>query len=143
MLVVPLQRRHNERTFLPFEQPHLLLLSVLEGRRADLGRPHHAETGSVEKDDRRARPVAVAALVSARRELLHVQGHAVARHGVVSVVVLDALAGGMPFSLPHVRSAVYDGVGLVAAIVGFPGSVARDRGIESGRLRAEVVLAAV
>src|SRR3989442_6329923 len=115
MLVEPLERRHDERSFLPFEQLHLLLLSVLEGRRADLGRPHHAETASVEKDDRRARPVAVAALVSARRELLHVQGHAVARHGGVGVVILDAFAGGMQFRLPRALYRVYDCIGIVGA----------------------------
>src|SRR6266849_5336767 len=143
MLVVPLQRRHHERSFLPFEQLHLLLLFVLEGRRADLGRPHHAETASVEKDDRRARAVAVAALVSARRELLHVQGHAVARHRVVGVEILASLARRMQFRLPDIGNVVDDGIGMVAAGLGLSGSVARDRGIESRRLRAEVILAAV
>src|SRR3989442_13062392 len=95
MLMEPLERRHHERSFLPFEQLHLLLLSVLEGRRADLGRPHHAETASVEKDDRRARPVAVAPLVKARRALLPVRGLAVAPPGAAGVGILYAFAPGM------------------------------------------------
>src|SRR6266702_2853625 len=56
MLVEPLERRHHEGSFLPVELLHLLLLAVLEGRRADLVRPHHAESAAVEKDDGRARP---------------------------------------------------------------------------------------
>src|SRR6266581_7899257 len=44
MLVEPLERRHHEGSFLPIELLHLLLLAVLEGRRADLVRPHHAES---------------------------------------------------------------------------------------------------
>src|SRR5712692_6624134 len=36
MLVEPLERRHHERSFLPFSQLHLALLSILERRGADL-----------------------------------------------------------------------------------------------------------
>src|SRR5438445_793200 len=129
MLVEPLERRHHERSFLPIELLHLLLLAVLEGRRADLVRPHHAETAAVEKDDRRARPVAVAALVGPRRELLHVQGHRIARHGVVGVVILGALARRVQFRLLLVRCVVDDGVGVVALDVDWA-SLARVRGRE-------------
>jgi len=62
-------------SFFPVELLHLLLLAVLEGRGADLVRPHHAEAGCRRQDDRRARPVAVAALVGAGGKLLHVAGH--------------------------------------------------------------------
>src|SRR5947208_6534959 len=143
MLVEPLQRRHHERSFLPFEELHLLLLAVLEGRGADLVRPHHAETAAVEKDDGRARPVAVAALVSARRELLHVTGHAVARHRQMVVVVIDALARGIELPLPDVGNEVYEGVRVVAALLGLSAPVAGHGGKEGLRRRAEVILAAV
>src|SRR5205809_6446645 len=143
MLVEPLQRRHHERSFLPFEELHLLLLAVLEGRGADLVRPHHAEAAAVEKDDGRARPVAVAALVSARRELLHVTGHAVARHRQMVVVILDALASGIEVPLPDVGNEVYEGVRVVAALLGLSAAVARHGGEELLRRRAEVILTAV
>src|SRR3989475_263675 len=143
MLVEPLQRRHHERSFLPFEELHLLLLAVLEGRGADLVRPHQAETAAVEKDDGRARPVAVAALVSARRELLHVTGHGVPRHRQMVVVILDALARGIELPLPDVGNEVYEGVRVVAALLGLSASVARHGGKEGLRRRAEVILAAV
>src|SRR3989442_6791010 len=143
MLVEPLQRRHHERSFLPFEELHLLLLAVLEGRGADLVRPHQAETAAVEKDDGRARPVAVAALVSARRELLHVTGHGVPRHRQMVVVILDALAPGVELRLPDVGNEVYEGVRVVAALLGLSASVARHGGKEGLRRRAEVILAAV
>src|SRR6267378_3708810 len=142
VLVVPLQRRNQQRSFLPIGHPHLALLSVLERSGAELRRPQHAESAAVQKDDRRARPVAVGALVSARGELLHVQGHGISRHRKMVVIILDSLARGIQRRLPRIWNVVDDGVGVVALNVD-RGSLARDRGMESRRLGGEVILAAV
>src|SRR5260370_41510167 len=104
MLVEPLERRHHEGSFLPVELLHLLLLAVLEGRRADLARPHHAESASVEKDERRARPVAVATLLRARQEQLHVQSHGVARPWEWGCVNLERLAHRAQYRVSHIVS---------------------------------------
>src|SRR5712664_2889986 len=60
----------------------------------------------------------------------------------MGVVILDSLARRVQFRLPDIGNVVDDGVGVVALDVGW-GSLARGRGKESRRLRAEVILAAV
>src|SRR6266850_1155242 len=143
VLVEPLQRRNDERAFLPFGEPYLALFAVLEGRAAVLIRPHHAEPAAIQQDDGRAGPVTMGALVGAGRKLLDVAGHRIARQRQVVVVVLDALARGIELPLPDVGHEVDEGVRVVAALVGLAAPVARHRGKEGLRRRAEVILAAV
>src|SRR5437667_791338 len=58
------------------------------------------------------------------------------------VIILDSLARGIQRRLPRIGNVVDDGVGVVALNVDRR-SLARDRGMESRRLGAEVILAAV